>query len=154
MELDFSKLFPTSPGSPKTDFTADKERKPVEQTKSPENDPQEATGDDLGSDPATDPAEVVRQIREKNQPAADQNAAATMKLERLQSAAARYREAYKEYQDNIKKSEVLRAQITKGAKAGEDPANLLLQAVECIAAMTGDPYYLENFKAIIGKASA
>ena len=150
MELDFSKLFPTSPGSPQKDFTADKERKPVEQTKSPENDPQEATGDDLGSDPA----EVVRQIREKNQPAADQNAAATMKLERLQSAAARYREAYKEYQDNIKKSEVLRAQITKGAKAGEDPANLLLQAVECIAAMTGDPYYLENFKAIIGKASA
>ena len=79
---------------------------------------------------------------------------ATMKLERLQSAAARYQEAYKEYQDNIKKSEVLRARITKGARDGEDPASLLLQAIECIAAMTGDPYYLENYKAITGSASA
>lgn len=154
MELDFSKLFSDSPGSPQTGFIADKERKPVEQAKSTENAPQEATGGNLGRDPAADPVEVVRQIREKNRRAADQNAAATMKLERLQSAATRYREAYKEYQDNIKKSEVLRAQITKGAKAGEDPANLLLQAVECIAAMTGDPYYLENFKAIIGTESA
>ena len=56
----------------------------------------------------------------------------------------RTREAYKDYQDNIKRAGNLRAEILLGIKQGEDPLDLLLKALECIGNMTGDGALLKN----------
>ena len=64
-----------------------------------------------------------------------------MKLEGMQSMADRYQAAYKEYQENIKRAGMLREEIAQGVKAGTDKTTLLLLAIECIAAMTGNPTY-------------
>lgn len=60
-------------------------------------------------------------------------------------------EVYKEYQQNILASGTLRAEITKGAKAGEDPETLLLKAVKAISLMTGDKLFYEQIKTEIEK---
>lgn len=73
---------------------------------------------------------------------------ARARLEQLQATAAIHREGCKEYQDNIKRAKGLRERINLEARDGAEPTALLLLAVECIAAMTGDNYYLDNFKAI------
>lgn len=154
MELDLSKLGIDTTDTTEGEIshvTTNKVELPTDPAKVPEKAPQEATVDALGSDPAADPAEVVRQIREEPPEG----------LGKLQTAAERrrvdlqrYREAYKEYQDNIRRAKTLREEITLGARAGTDPATLLLQAVECIAAMTGDNYYFTNFKAIMDNMTA
>ena len=46
--------------------------------------------------------------------------------------------AYAKMQLAIMKGESLRSDIVKGIKEGESPYSLLLKAIECIAAMTGD----------------
>lgn len=56
------------------------------------------------------------------------------------------RQMYATYQQNIKRSGTLRDDITKGLKAGEDPLNLLLKAVECISLMTGESVILAQCK--------
>ena len=53
---------------------------------------------------------------------------------------------YKEYQENIKKSETLRSSILHDIKLGQDPYNLLLKAIECISLMTGNPHYYKQAK--------
>lgn len=154
MKLDLSKLGIETTEGEISHVTANKAELPGDPAKATEKAPQEATGEALGSDPAADPVEVVRQIKEEYQGTPEG-------LEKLQTAAERrkqdlqrYREAYKEYQDNIKRAGMLREEITLGARAGTNPATLLLQAVECIAAMTGEAYYFTNFKAIMDKATA
>lgn len=67
-------------------------------------------------------------------------------IEREKQDHERAIEVYKEYQENIKKSEMLRADILKTIKEGVDPYNLLLKAIECISLMTGDPYYYKQGK--------
>lgn len=62
------------------------------------------------------------------------------------------RKAYKEYQDNIKRSGTLRAEVIKGAQAGADPEELLLKAVDCIGCMTGDSTYIEQFKSAVKRS--
>lgn len=42
------------------------------------------------------------------------------------------------YQDNIKRSEMLRAEILHGLKEGSSAVELLLKAIECIGKMTND----------------
>lgn len=56
------------------------------------------------------------------------------------------RAAFKEYQENIKRSGTLRSEILKGAQAGDDPTELLLKAAECIGRMTGDNMYHEQVR--------
>jgi hypothetical protein len=50
----------------------------------------------------------------------------------------RARAVYSEYQQNIKHAGELRTDIIKGIKRAEEPADLLLKAIECISLMTGD----------------
>lgn len=68
----------------------------------------------------------------------------------IYSPLARQREAerqqcamYSAYQEAIIKSEILRNEITKGIRAGQEPCNLLLKAVECISLITGDEVFLK-----------
>lgn len=70
---------------------------------------------------------------------------AFMRLEREQSAIERAKAIYNEYQESIKRSEDLRTTIARGARDGEEAETLLLQAVECIALLTGD----QAFKASV-----
>lgn len=67
-------------------------------------------------------------------------------IEREKQDHERAIEVYREYQENIKKSGMLRADILKTIKEGVDPYNLLLKAIECISLMTGDPYYYKQGK--------
>lgn len=63
---------------------------------------------------------------------------AFVKLEREQKAIERAKIVYKEYQDNIKVSESLRAEIAHEIQAGKAPQETLKKAIECISLMTGD----------------
>ena len=53
-------------------------------------------------------------------------------------------ERYNEIGENIKKSERLRAKITKGIRAGDHTDTLLLIAIECIGLMTGDTVFIKQ----------
>ena len=126
---DYSILFADAPEAPGSNFQEQNAQKDVEALKSPENAPE---CEEVPLD------NVAGWINERT----------TAKLERLQATAAIYREGCKEYQDNIKRARGLRERINLEARDGAEPTTLLLLAVECIAAMTGDSYYLDNFKAI------
>lgn len=69
-----------------------------------------------------------------------------IKLEADQYRAEKTAAMYREYQENIKRSEQLRAEITKGIQAGEDTHALLLKAIEAIGRMTGDKVFFEANK--------
>ena len=81
---------------------------------------------------------------------------ALIKLRRQQEDHEQIQEAYKAYQDNIKRSGELRAEILRGIKSGESTPILLLKAVECISNMTGDKLFYtqaeKDIKAIYGEA--
>lgn len=49
--------------------------------------------------------------------------------------------AYKVYQENIRRSETLVSEITKGARDGMSERELLDMAIEAIAVMTGDTIF-------------
>ena len=54
-------------------------------------------------------------------------------------------EVYKKYQENIKKSEILRVEINKSS----DLQEMLLKSLECISLMTGDEtFYKINAKKV------
>lgn len=97
----------------------------------------------FNTDDKKDAESLKGQINAHRQPRTptEYDARALVKLERQQSDLKRYKEACKQYQDNIKKSEMLRADINKSIRAGEDPTEILKKAVECIALMTGDKAY-------------
>ena len=63
---------------------------------------------------------------------------ATIKLQREKELNNRAAAVYKEYQNNIKRSGQIQAEIVKGIQAGEAPETLLLKAVKAIALMTND----------------
>lgn len=69
---------------------------------------------------------------------------ALIKLNREQEDHNRTLEAYRSYQDNIRRSGSLRADILKGARAGDPIQILLLKAVKCIGYMTGDKLFYEQ----------
>jgi hypothetical protein len=52
--------------------------------------------------------------------------------------------AYQEQQENIRRAGNLRGEITRGVRAGQDPGELLLKALECISLMTGDRVFYEQ----------
>ena len=61
-------------------------------------------------------------------------------------------ERYKEISENIRKSERLRADISKGIKNNEPIDDLLLIALECISLMTGDnTWYKQNIEHLEGR---
>lgn len=57
----------------------------------------------------------------------------------------RMQRVYREYQDNVKKSERAQARLLKGMKAGDDCETLLFIAVECIAHMTNNHLFMDQF---------
>lgn len=71
---------------------------------------------------------------------------ALIKLQREQEDHNRTLEAYRSYQDNIRRSGSLRTDILKGARAGDPVQLLFLKAVECIGCMTGDKLFTEQVK--------
>ena len=81
---------------------------------------------------------------------------ALISLKREQEDHKRLTEAYREYQNNIRRSGSLRTEILKGVRAGESTQLLLLKAVECISCMTGDKLFYSqidgDLKAIYGEA--
>lgn len=66
----------------------------------------------------------------------------------------RYFEVCKEYQKNIRESELLRSQILIGLKEGENIYSLFLKAVKAISLMTGEDVFYKladaNVKSIYG----
>ena len=64
------------------------------------------------------------------------------------------RQMYATYQQNIRRAGILRSDIAKGLKTGEDPLAILLKAIECISLMTGDTVmYIqskEDLRAVYG----
>jgi hypothetical protein len=46
--------------------------------------------------------------------------------------------------DNIRKSAILRVEITKGVQNGLSDRELLVKAIECISLMTGDKAFMQN----------
>lgn len=64
------------------------------------------------------------------------------------------RKVYATQQENIKLTESLRGDITKGIQTGESPLSLLLKALECISLTTGDTLIYsegkENLRAVYG----
>ena len=131
--LDYSKLLGNAPEAPGSNLQEQNAQKDIKALKSPENAPE------CEEVPLDNVAGWIREHEDQR---------ATAKLEQLQATAAIYREGCKEYQDNIKRAKGLRERINLEARDGAEPTALLLLAVECIAAMTGDNYYLDNFKAI------
>ena len=77
-------------------------------------------------------------IKIEKTPTAENRAVHSHQLDKAKREREKLREAYSTYQQNIKKAGSLRAEVLKGMKRGEDPARLLLKAVECISLMTGD----------------
>lgn len=59
-------------------------------------------------------------------------------MKRDRAEVARAKAVYSEYQQNIRNAGDLRTDIIKGIQRAEDPAGLLLKAMECISLMTGD----------------
>lgn len=80
---------------------------------------------------------------------------ALISLAREKEDRQRIADAYKVYQENIRKSGSLRTDILKGVQTGEPAHTLLLKAVECISRMTGDTLFYSqiegNIKAIYGQ---
>lgn len=55
-------------------------------------------------------------------------------------------EVYQTYQENTKISELLRADILKGTKAGDDIYSLFLKAIKTISLMTHDDHFYSQIK--------
>lgn len=100
------------------------------------------------------PLDALNGLKNENREPVD--GIALIKLRRQQEDHKQIQEAYKAYQDNIKRSGDLRAEILRGIKSGESTPTLLLKAVECISNMTGDKLFYtqaeKDIKAIYGEA--
>lgn len=75
------------------------------------------------------------------------------RLERTAQGIAEERQriaaAYKEYQENIKQSFILTAEIAKGMQAGESISSLFLKAMDAIGRMTGDRQLLDRTRSAL-----
>lgn len=73
------------------------------------------------------------------------NSRAYNALQSEQRERERMQQVYRTYQDNTKKSELAQARLLKGMKAGDDCETLLFIAVECIAHMTNNHLFMDQF---------
>ena len=86
-----------------------------------------------------------------NEPEQELSKTAEISLLQEQDDRTAARAVYKEYAENIKKSENLRIKILKGLEAGDSTEQLLLWAAEVIYRMTGDSVFYANVKKHIEK---
>ena len=70
-----------------------------------------------------------------------------LQTQREQEDHKRTLEAYRHYQDNIRKSEQLQSEILKGARAGADIYGLFLKAVDAISRMTSNTLFYSQLEA-------
>lgn len=83
--------------------------------------------------------EVSNTIKRPENPVTGENRALSFhRLDKEKRERENMRQMYRDYQQNIRRSGTLRAEILKGIQRGEDPLDLLLKAMECISKMTGD----------------
>lgn len=64
-----------------------------------------------------------------------------LQIDRNRAELDQARAVYRQYQENISKSEQLQTAILKGARAGEDIYTLFLKAVDAISCMTSNPLF-------------
>lgn len=76
---------------------------------------------------------------------AEANSRAYNALQSEQRERERMQQVYRTYQDNTKKSELAQARLLKGMKAGDDCETLLFITVECIAHMTNNHLFMDQF---------
>lgn len=69
-----------------------------------------------------------------------------LQTQREQEDHKRTLEAYRHYQDNIRKSEQLQSEILKGIKAGEDVYSLFLKAAKAISLMTSNSVFYSQIE--------
>lgn len=72
-------------------------------------------------------------------------------IEMEKNALLKQRKAWADYQENIKRSGMLRADILKGIQSKRDPVDVLLIACECISRMTDDKVYFKQAERDIKK---
>lgn len=72
-------------------------------------------------------------------------------IEMEKDALRKQRQAWADYQENIKRSGMLRADVLKGIQSKKDPADVLLIACECISRMTDDKVYFNQAEKDIKK---
>lgn len=114
--------------------------------------------------PATIPVETLSEGRQGKHPTEDEKPAEGLvvahtelqrKAEAQRAKNERSLEICREYQQNIRKTELLQAEILKGAGAGADIYQLFLKAVEAVALMTHNQLFLqqirESIKTVYGK---
>ena len=137
MELDFTWLTQTAQETAKKDFQS------APQEKRPHRTPSERI---LGEGEYKDTPTGETPVQGKETP--------TEGVARLQRREAerkadheRSLQVYRAYQENIKRSGQLQAEILKGARAGADPYSLLLKAADAIARMTHNPLFYEQARA-------
>lgn len=70
-----------------------------------------------------------------------------LQSQRAKEKARRTHEVYQTYQENIRQSETLQAEILKGARAGEDIYSLFLKAVDAISRMTSNELFRTQIEA-------
>jgi len=135
--LDFSGLDSIATRNPQNDHTEPLRGEGVQTTT-------EATETEIGAIPEPERAYME---------APDEVAIA--RLQREQEDHEKIKRMYGEYQTNIRRAGQLRSDIIRGVRAGEDPIEILLKAVECISIMTGDKQYYtqtrQDVKAIWGE---
>lgn len=68
-------------------------------------------------------------------------------IEKDKEILEKAKEAYADYQKNIKATEILRSEINQDIHAGFNLFKTLLKALECISLMTGDNNFYEGNKA-------
>ena len=89
-----------------------------------------------------------------NEAAGPLNVKAYHSIEMEKKQREQTRQMYADYQKNIRESEKIMGEITKGIISGTDPAQLLLQAIEIISHLTGDEHFhatnRENMKTVYG----
>jgi len=78
----------------------------------------------------------------------------TAKLNKEKEINAKASQMYGFYQDNVKNSQLMTAELLKGVKAGEETGALLLKAIKTISMMTGNDLiyreFEEDFKSVYG----
>lgn len=87
--------------------------------------------------------------QEEAAPASDLPEQAPLLAKAAREAAqseSRSLEVYRVYQENIRRGDQLRTEITKGVKEGESLYSLLLKACEAISLMTGESLFYDTVK--------
>ena len=146
LKLDFTGLAKIALIDAKKDFTDTQEA------------PETALEEPVKREPIEKALEALKGLREPQKAPQEQQVSqkALISLTRKKEERQRTLEAYRDYQNNIKKAGSLRTDILKGVQTGEPAHAFLLKAVECISRMTGDRLFYtqiaEDLRAVYGEA--